>query len=182
VTAVAQEPILDRLAALVKADGGLLAEAVGVAASSSASHGEQVAHAPRAVGHGADLPLVVEAVREGYLLHHGAARVIDGSDRDLALLAGDRLYASGLELLAGAGDLASVRALADVIALSAGAHAAGDPVLADAVWDAGCAEIGWGPSEALDTAKLAAQSGEQGAADALLNAAHEVRQAGSGAH
>jgi hypothetical protein len=69
-----------------------------------------------------------------------------------------------------------VRALADVIALSADAHAAGDRALADAVWEAGCAEIGWGPTADLDAAKIAAQSGQTGAEQALLEAAKQARE------
>ena len=45
---------------------------------------------------------MVEAVREGYLLHYGDGRVVRGADPDLALLAGDYLYALGLERLADA--------------------------------------------------------------------------------
>jgi hypothetical protein len=172
----ARSPVLQRLADLARADDGLLAAAVRDDLPASAPLGEEIAASPRAAGHQADLALVVEAVREGYLLHHGAARVIDDADSDLALLAGDRLYAAGLERLATAGDLASVRALADIIALSAGAHAAGNPALADAIWDAGCAEIGWGPSEALDAAKIAAQTGEAGASESLVAAARQARE------
>ena len=43
---------------------------------------------------------MVEAVREGYLLHYGGAAVVAGADPDLELLAGDYLYALGLERLA----------------------------------------------------------------------------------
>ena len=64
-------------------------------------------------------------------------RVVRPEDPDLALLAGDRLYALGLERLAAIGDLDAVAELADVIALCAQAHAEGDPARADAVWDAG---------------------------------------------
>lgn len=170
-------PVLTRLADLARADDGLLARAVRSDLPASAPLGDEIAASPRAQGHAADLALVVEAVHEGYLLHHADSRVIDDSDPDLALLAGDRLYAAGLEQLAAAGDLASVRALADVIALSAAAHAAADERLAAAVWDAGCAEIGWGPSPALEQAKIAAQTGEQGAFEALVAAADQARGA-----
>ena len=44
---------------------------------------------------------------------------------DLALLAGDHLYALGLERLAGLGDLEAVRELADLISLCAVLHADG---------------------------------------------------------
>lgn len=172
-----QAPVLERLAILAREDAGLLAAAVRPEIPAQAPLGELVAGSPRADGHSADLALVVETVREGYLLHHGKPRVLDGSDLDLALLAGDRLYATGLEMLAEAGDLESVCALADVIALSAGAHAAGNDALADAVWDAGCAEIGWGLTADLEAAKVAAQSNEPGAATALEVAAQQARAA-----
>ena len=42
---------------------------------------------------------VIEAVREGYLLHYGESRLLAGHDQDLALLAGDYLYARGIERL-----------------------------------------------------------------------------------
>ena len=67
-------------------------------------------------------------------------------DPDLALLAGDRLYALGLERLAAIGDLEAVAELADVIALCAQAHAEGDPARAEAVWDAGARAVATGPS------------------------------------
>ena len=81
--------------------------------------------------------LVVEAVYEGYLLHYGGARIVRTADADLALLAGDQLYALGLARLVALGDLDGVRELADVISLTALAQAAGDPELAAAVWRAG---------------------------------------------
>jgi hypothetical protein len=167
---------LARLADLVRADGGLLAAALGGRAGfdGATPHGDAVAAGPRAQGHAADLPLVIEAVREGYLLHYGAPRLMSREDDDLALLAGDRLYALGLERLAAAGDLLAVAALADLIALSAQAQAAGDEALAAAVWAAGCAEVGWGPTEELEAAKQAAIAGENGAAERLGAAARHV--------
>jgi hypothetical protein len=74
-----------------------------------------------------DLPgeyaLVAEAVREGYLLHYGESRLLSGHDEDLALLAGDYLYALGIERLAALGDPDSVRLLADLISDCAQFHA-----------------------------------------------------------
>ncbi len=52
---------------------------------------------------GPERALAVEAVREGYELHDGGGRVVATEDADLALLAGDRLYALGLAELAAAG-------------------------------------------------------------------------------
>jgi hypothetical protein len=166
--------ILERLADAVSADGGLLAEALHEQPNGATPYGDLVATGPRSDGHAADLPLVIEAVREGYLLHYGEPRLMSREDDDLALLAGDRLYALGLERLAAAGDLDAVRALADLIALSAQAQAAADAPLADAVWAAGCAELGWGSDPDLEAAKVAARAGETDAAQRLAAAARHI--------
>ena len=166
--------ILHRLRELVLDEGGLLAAALYDEPRGETPHGEFVARGPRADGHEADLPLVVEAVREGYLLHYGTGRLLGREDDDLALLAGDRLYALGLERLAAAGDLDAVRGLADVIALGAQAQAAGDDELADAVWAAGCAEVGWGPDPVFADAKEAVRGGDSDAAQRLRAAARQV--------
>ncbi len=163
-----------RLADAVREEGGLLAGALLPEPEGATPHGELAARGPLAAGREDELALVVEAVREGYLLHYGTARVVDGSDPDLALLAGDRLYALGLAKLADAGDLASVRELADVIALSAVAHAAEDLELADAVWLAGAGAVGWGAAPELASAKAAVRAQEPGAADALRAVARQL--------
>jgi hypothetical protein len=171
--------ILDRLAEVVREDGGLLAAALNPTPAGATPHGDAVATGPRSDGHPADLPLVIEAVREGYLLHYGGlggGRIMTRDDDDLALLAGDRLYALGLERLAAAGDLDAVRALADLIALSAQAQAADDPPLADAVWAAGCAELGWGSNADLEAAKVAARAGKTDAAARLGAAARQIAE------
>jgi hypothetical protein len=79
---------------------------------------------------------VLEAVYEGYLLHYGRPRAFSGMDPDLRLLAGDALYALGLERLARAGDLEAVAELADLISLTARAHAEGRPDRAEELWRA----------------------------------------------
>ena len=76
-------------------------------------------------------------------------------DADLELLAGDRLYALGLERLAALGDLEAVAELADVISLVAQAHAEGDPARAEAVWAAGARALAAGPSADHEAAKAA---------------------------
>jgi hypothetical protein len=126
---------LARLAEALRAEGGLLASTVVADGAAPQPHGELVA------GRGEAYPLLVEAIREGYLQHYASGRVVRPQDPDLALLAGDRLYALGLERLAELGDLEAVAALADVIALSAQAHAEGDPARAEAVWDEGAANV-----------------------------------------
>jgi hypothetical protein len=94
-------------------------------------------------------------------------------DPDLALLAGDRLYALGLARLAELGDLDAVAQLADVISLAAQAHAEGDGERADAIWAAGVAAVGHGGGPELEAAKASARAGDAGAARALRAAAHE---------
>ena len=114
---------------------------------------------------------VLEAIREGYLQHYGEGEVVRTEDRDLALLAGDRLYALGLARLAELGDLDAVAQLADVISLSAQAHAEGDVKRAEAIWAAGAAAVGHGSGPELEAAKAAARAGDAGAARALRAAA-----------
>jgi hypothetical protein len=75
---------------------------------------------------GGEYALVVEAVREGYLLHYGKPRLLAGHDPDLALLAGDYLYALGLDRLATLGDDRAVAILADLISKCARLQAEGD--------------------------------------------------------
>jgi hypothetical protein len=77
---------------------------------------------------------VIEAVREGYLLHYGEARLLAGHDDDLALLAGDYLYALGIERLARLGDVEAVLTLADLIATCARLHAEGREDEAPSAW------------------------------------------------
>lgn len=84
-----------------------------------------VAAGPGAAAAPAEYALVVEAVREGYLLHYGKSRLLAGHDPNLALLAGDYLYALGIERLAALGDTEAVRHLADLISECARLHAEG---------------------------------------------------------
>lgn len=81
-----------------------------------------------------DRLFVLEAVYEGYLLHYGVSRAFSGMEPDLRLLAGDALYALGLERLAAKGDVEAVSELSDLISLTARAHAEGDPQRADELW------------------------------------------------
>src|SRR3954451_1199429 len=122
------------LAEILREEGGLLAAPI-ADADVETPHGD--AAGPR-------LALIVEAIREGYLQHYGEGRVVRAGDPDLALLAGDRLYALGLERLAELGDLEAVTELADVISLCAQSHAEEDPARAAAVWDAGARAVASG--------------------------------------
>lgn len=98
----------------------------------------------------ADRLFVLEAVYEGYLMHYGKPRAFREMDPDMRLLAGDALYALGLARLAERGDVAAVAELADLISLTARAHAEGRPELADSLW--------------LATARALSEEGAPGAA------------------
>lgn len=160
---------LQRLEALLREQGGLLASALPPAAPATNGGGpaQIVAAGPRAAAHAAEYELVVEAVYEGYLLHYGAPRLLAPAEADLGLLAGDRLYALGLARLVELGDVPAVGELADVITLTALAHGADSPDLAGAIWNAGARAVGWGPSEEHARAKALARAGSPEALDAM---------------
>jgi hypothetical protein len=96
--------------------------------------GPLAAAGPRAAQAPAEYALVVEAVREGYLLHYGEPRLLAGHDPDLALLAGDYLYALGIERLAALGDTEAVHRLADLISACAQLHTEGREDQAPSRW------------------------------------------------
>jgi len=131
---------------------------------------------PRARGAEGDYAFIVEAIREGYLLHYGEPRLIAGAEDDLALLAGDHLYALGLECLAGMGDLEAVRELADLISLSAHLHDDGDHEEAGALWLGTVTAVAAGGGEAHAAAKESLRAGtdRQAAGVALAVAAREA--------
>jgi hypothetical protein len=93
-----------------------------------------VAAGPRAAGSPGEYALVVEAVREGYLLHYGEPRLLSGHDPDLALLAGDYLYALGIERLAMLGDSEAILVLAGLISSCARHHADGTESRVPELW------------------------------------------------
>jgi len=140
--------------------------------------GALVAQGPRAAEAPEDYVLLFEAIREGYLLHYGAPRLLDPGDPDLLLLAGDYLYALGLRRLAARGDLQAVRELGDLISLSAQIHAspadgAGRRALLDALWLASAVAVAWGGGEGHEEAKRAAREGRPEAEAQLIAAATE---------
>ena len=92
------------------------------------------ADGPRAEAAPGEYALVVEAVREGYLLHYGEPRLLAGHDADLGLLAGDYLYALGIERLAALGDTEAVLVLADLISGCARHHAEGSEDRVPELW------------------------------------------------
>ena len=119
--------------------------------SAAAELGELAAAGPRAAAAPAEYAQVVEAVREGYLLHYGEPRLLAGHDADLALLAGDYLYALGLDRLAALGDTAAVAVLSDLISRCAQLHAEGRDGEVPALWPAAAQRIGGGETPASPT-------------------------------
>lgn len=107
-----------------------------------------------------------ELILEGFLLHRGSPRHVDGAEMGAAVLAGDYCYAQGLVRIAATGDLAMVEALGDLVALSAAAVAAGreDDLLP--LWRATAAalsaESGPGTAEAVRVARAALREGVSG--------------------
>lgn len=138
---------------------------------------------PRARGAPGEYAFVIEAVREGYLAHHGTPRLLAAADADLALLAGDYLYALGLDRLAALGDLEAVTELADLISLvSQQLPGPGEPggamteppgeALA-ALWLAAAITVAVGPAGTHEAAKAALRRGEPTAPGQLLTVAVE---------
>jgi hypothetical protein len=170
---------IDRLRAAVRESGSPLADVMN-ATPADAPAGDALdpvalaASGPRVAAHREDVELALTAVLEGCLLHYGTPRALQIADPDLALLAGDRLYALGLARLAAIGDLNAIAELADIISLSAQAHTAGDDALALAVWHAGAASIGWGGDDATAAAKELARAEDPRAAEALHAAARRA--------
>jgi hypothetical protein len=175
---------LERLRALLREQGGLMATlvtsepsraAAAVRAATpdrpAASPARVAAQGPRAAGARAEYELLVEAIYEGYLLHYATPRILDTPEEDLRLLAGDRLYAIGLARLVALGDTFAVAELADTITLSALAHGGGTRALADAVWAAGARAVGWGSSEVYGDAKRLVLLGAPGAIEAMRTSA-----------
>jgi len=113
-----------------------------------AALGERAAAAP------GEYALVVEAVREGYLLHYGTPRLLRGHDADLALLAGDYLYALGIERLAALGDDEAVAVLSELIGRCAQLHAEGRENEAPGRWRAAALAVGGGEHADREAARV----------------------------
>jgi hypothetical protein len=147
--------------------------------------GALAAAGPRAAGAPDEYLLLVEAIREGYLLHYETPRLLQGADSDLRLLAGDYLYAIGLERLAARGDLEAVAELADLISLAAQIHAENGPGSTDdrvrALWLAATVAVAAGGSPEHTDAKESLRRGDPEAAESLVESAAETaRRSGLG--
>jgi hypothetical protein len=113
-----------------------------------AALGERAATAP------GEYAFVVEAVREGYLLHYGTPRLLRGHDADLALLAGDYLYALGIERLAALGDDEAVAVLSELIGRCAQLHAEGRENEVPSLWRASALAVGGGEHADREAARV----------------------------
>ena len=175
-TAVSGET-LARLRDLVAAEGEAIAPALAPDAGEDVLAPLVTAAAARRADPD-DYALVIESVLEGFLLHFGRTRLLATEDADLRLLAGDYMYALGLSRLARLGDLAAVRALADLITLSARHHDGDgqrDDLLAG-LWLASALAVAAGPWEGHERAIAAARGGRaraQGLIEAALGRAAE---------
>lgn len=168
---------LAEIAAELRAEASVISPHV-VEPAEAPALGLLVAAGPRSREARGEYAGVVERVREGYLLHYAAPRLVAGADRDLALLAGDHLYALGLERLARLGDLEAVRELADLISLCAQLHGdSGDGEPAGELWLATAVAIAAGPSAGYRAAKGAVREGSPLAGGALRAAATEMATA-----
>ena len=178
MAANAPEAALDAIAERLRADGTIAADVL-TAPTEPPRLGPLAAAGPRAAEDPASYSFVIEAVREGYLLHHGTSRLLAGADPDLALLAGDYLYALGIARLATLSDPAAVVELGDLISISAQAHAEERAEVAEALWPASALAVGCGATEAIREAKQAAREG-RGDAESLLRAAADALAATHG--
>ncbi|HLW95427.1 MAG TPA: hypothetical protein VKS25_08630 [Solirubrobacteraceae bacterium] len=161
---------LARLRELVEAEGEPLAGELHAAVPAGVVPrlGAIAARGPRAAEDPGEYEFLFEAIYEGFLLHYGRSRLLVEGDEDLSLLAGDRLYALGLERLVALGDLEAVQELADVISLCALLIGRGDDDTCEPLWGAAAQAVGWGAGEAYLAAKALARSGDRSARAALL--------------
>ncbi len=172
-TGVAGGEVLTRLRELVAAEGGELAAAL-IDEPVLEVFGPLVAGSERCRAHHREYALLVESILEGYLVHYGRPRLIEPSDENLRLLAGDYLYALGLSRLAALGDIAAVRELADVIALCAEAHSGPElrsSAVPAAVWALGVLGVAGGPWDEARAAKQGLRDQRREAPAAALEAA-----------
>jgi hypothetical protein len=170
------EAALEALAAQLRADESVISPQVADPDEAAPAFGLLVAAGPRAAKAPEEYSLLVESIREGYLLHYGEPRVVVGTDADLALLAGDYLYALGLYRLAALGDLEAIRELADLISLSAQLHdgctdEAARGRAANALWLGSVTVVASGTTPGHEQGKSALREGRPGAPLALWESA-----------
>jgi hypothetical protein len=181
----APDPALHDLAALLAGEDSVVTPHVADPGAEAPLLGMLVAAGQRTAPAPSEYALIVETVREGYLLHYARddARVVRDTDSDLALLAGDYLYALGLERLAVLADLEAVHELSELISLAAQVHdGSRDPERtrreAAALWLACATAIAGGGGAAHDRAKDDVRAESYDAAASLWTAALETAESG----
>jgi len=105
-------------------------------------HPAVAASGPRTAGHETEYLTSLELIREGHLVHGGSGRLLRTSDSDLAILAGDLLYAEGLVRMAELDDLDAIAELSRMICSCAVARSVGAEAQAESAWAESCAVIG----------------------------------------
>jgi hypothetical protein len=131
---------LRELAAQLRAEDTPISPHV-VEPASASGLGAIAAAGPRSAAAPAEYALVLETIHEGYLLHYGESRLLVGHDADLGLLAGDYLYALGLDRLARLGDERAVAILSDLISRCAQLQAEGETAEIAGLWEAAAREV-----------------------------------------
>lgn len=164
---------LDRVAERLRGERSVIASFV-IEPATPPVLGLLAAAGPRAASDPAQYSFVVESIREGYELHYGTSHVLSGQDESLSLLAGDYLYALGLERLAALRDSEAVVELSDLISLSAACHAEGSEAAVPALWLSTAVAVGCGGGKAHEDAKVALRRGDAAAAAALREAAEQT--------
>jgi hypothetical protein len=167
---------LDRVAERLRGERSVIAPFV-TEPSAPPVLGPLAAAGPRAASDPDEYAFVVESIREGYELHYGTSRVLEGQDRKLGLLAGDYLYALGLDRLASLRDSEAVAELSDLISLSAICHAEGNEGALPALWIAAAVAVGCAGGKEHENAKAALRRGKGEAAAALRAAAEQAAAA-----
>jgi len=134
-------PAAARLAAELAADDPLLAACVASEVELSSGPAQVVETGARTASQAGEYRYALEAIREGHLLHGGDGRVLLTEDADLALLAGDRLYAEGLLRIAELGDAEAIVELSQLIVTCAVARVSDDPDASERAWAETCKRI-----------------------------------------
>jgi hypothetical protein len=176
---------IEALRRQIEDEDGPLADALVVSPDGDAedAFGPLVAQGDRAAAAPDEYATLVESIFEGYLLHYGYGRILKPGDADLRLLAGDYLYAYGLDRLARIGDLEAVDELADLISLCAQAHAVGGGTeerarrLTGGLWSLTAVAIATGPWPEQRGAKRHARANGAATAERLLALASERAEA-----
>jgi hypothetical protein len=161
------------LADELRADGSVISPHVVDEPDADPALGLLAAAGPRARAAPGEYAVLIEAIREGYLLHYGEPRLIRGHDGDLGLLTGDYLYALGLARLAALGDVASVRELSDLISLCAQLHAGDRGGTAAPLWLAAVTAVACGAGAAHEEGKAELREGRD-SGEALWRSAARV--------